>query len=167
MFSFVPRCQGLRGSAKYTARPVAAVTSLWPASSIPRSQVSVRRTSTGSWATIAVPLMMAVTVPPCRWSGSGIRAMISSPTMIGAGRPGRCPVGWGGGVRFGLAHGMAPLVVLQPGGGRWLVVLEREGGDGAQPVNGWAREQGDRPAEPLGQAEQQPQGLLPQPDPRA
>ena len=68
---------------------------------------------------------------------------------------------------FGLAHGMAPLVVLQPGGGRWLVVLERKGGDGAQPVNGWAREQGDRPAEPLGQAEQQPQGLLPQPDPHA
>ena len=40
VFSFVPRCQGLRGSQKYTWVSVARVKVLWSASSMPRSQVN-------------------------------------------------------------------------------------------------------------------------------
>lgn len=42
-FSFVLHCHGLRGPAKWTAMPVAAVRSLYAAGSVPRSQVSVLR----------------------------------------------------------------------------------------------------------------------------
>ena len=46
VFSFVPRCQGLRGSAKQTGMPLSIVKAACADSSLPRSQVSERR----SWA---------------------------------------------------------------------------------------------------------------------
>ena len=48
VFSFVPRCHGLYGSQKYTLIPVAAVSSAWRASSLPRSQVTDLRRCSGS-----------------------------------------------------------------------------------------------------------------------
>lgn len=42
VFSFEPRCQGERGSQKYTSMSVAIASRWWSASSMPRSQVSHR-----------------------------------------------------------------------------------------------------------------------------
>jgi hypothetical protein len=55
--------------AKWTRRPVAAVTSLWPASSIPRSQVSVARSCAGSWAICTDSRRATVTkLRPSSWT---------------------------------------------------------------------------------------------------
>src|SRR5215813_9707562 len=51
VFSLLPRCQGLRGSQKYTCTLVATVKFLWSAISLPRSQVKERRSSCGSLRT--------------------------------------------------------------------------------------------------------------------
>src|SRR6266404_3050359 len=51
VFSFVPRCQGLCGSQKYTCTSVATVKSLCFAISSPRSQVNERRKVAGSLRT--------------------------------------------------------------------------------------------------------------------
>ena len=47
MFSLVPRCQGLFGSAKNTGMLVSMVNSAWAESSLPRSQVNDRRSWSG------------------------------------------------------------------------------------------------------------------------
>ena len=51
MFSFMPRCQGLCGSQKYTFTFVATVKLLCLAISNPRSQVNERRKDAGSFRT--------------------------------------------------------------------------------------------------------------------
>src|ERR1022692_1832324 len=51
VFSFVPRCQGLCGSQKYTFTSVATVNALCLAISKPRSHVSERRNVAGSLRT--------------------------------------------------------------------------------------------------------------------
>src|SRR5690625_1851584 len=48
LFSFVGRCQGECGSAKYTFVPVSRVNSAWFESSLPRSQVRVWRNCSGN-----------------------------------------------------------------------------------------------------------------------
>ena len=54
VFSFMPRCQGLWGSAKNTSRPVSIFSWACWASSLPRSQVSDRRSWSGSSANPSV-----------------------------------------------------------------------------------------------------------------
>src|ERR671911_3113940 len=46
----------------------------------------------------------------------------------------------------------------------WTRLLNRKRGDGTHPLNGFAREWGDRPLEPLWQPGQQPRHLHSQPD---
>jgi hypothetical protein len=48
VFSFVPRCQGLFGSAKYTLTPEAIENWARADNFLPRSQVNDRRNSVGS-----------------------------------------------------------------------------------------------------------------------
>ena len=48
MFSLDPRCHGLRGSQKYTSTPVSTLNRRCSAISFPWSQVSERRSWTGS-----------------------------------------------------------------------------------------------------------------------
>lgn len=47
VFSLEPRCQGLRGSAKNTGRPVSTVNWACADSSLPRSHVNERRRCSG------------------------------------------------------------------------------------------------------------------------
>ena len=52
MFSFVPRCHGLRGSAKKTLTPYSMVNRAWSDSSLPRSHVNDCQSSAGSVVTV-------------------------------------------------------------------------------------------------------------------
>src|SRR4029077_14554663 len=61
VFSFEPRCQGLCGSQKETCIADAILKGLCWAISSPRSQVSERRNSAGSWTTCWI--RAATTVP--------------------------------------------------------------------------------------------------------
>jgi hypothetical protein len=49
VFSFVPRCQGLCGSAKNTGSPVSTLNCACADISLPRSQVSDRGALVGAW----------------------------------------------------------------------------------------------------------------------
>jgi hypothetical protein len=53
VFSLLPRCQGLRGSQKYTWTPVSTVNLVCSAISLPWSQVSDRRSCSGNRVTAA------------------------------------------------------------------------------------------------------------------
>src|SRR3954454_12351302 len=63
VFSFVPRCQGLLGSQKYTSRSALSLRSAWRASSLPRSQVSERRSSAGSVVMVAAIASRTASAP--------------------------------------------------------------------------------------------------------
>ena len=54
MFSLDPRCQGLRGSQKYTSTPVSTLKRRCSAISFPWSQVSERRSWTGNVVMLAL-----------------------------------------------------------------------------------------------------------------
>ena len=62
VFSLVPRCHGLSGSARYTLTPEAIENWACAESSLPRSQVNDRRNSEGSVVIVcskAVAIVMA------------------------------------------------------------------------------------------------------------
>ena len=63
VFSLVPRCHGLRGSAKNTGMPVSTVNVAWAESSFPRSQVRDRPSWSGSDAIEAESAFFIVTAP--------------------------------------------------------------------------------------------------------
>jgi hypothetical protein len=60
VFSFVPRCQGLLGSAKYTLTPEAIENWACADSSLPRSQVGDRRSCWGSVVIVCAGALLAV-----------------------------------------------------------------------------------------------------------
>jgi hypothetical protein len=63
VFSFVPRCQGLCGSAKKTGMPVSTVNAACAESSLPRSQVNERRSCSGSVLIVVVSAFFMVIAP--------------------------------------------------------------------------------------------------------
>src|ERR1022692_5068733 len=79
-----PRCQGARGSAKYTWMPVAAVTCLCRASSVPRSQVRVRADHGGSAVICSMMAAAAVAAACPACSGSSVRYPVVRSAMVPA-----------------------------------------------------------------------------------
>ena len=63
MFSFVPRCQGLLGSAKKTGMPVSTLNCAWADISLPRSQVSERASCVGRVDIVLVSAFFIVIAP--------------------------------------------------------------------------------------------------------
>ena len=63
MFSFVPRCQGLAGSAKKTGMPVATLNCAWADISFPRSQVNDRASWVGRVDIVLVSAFFIVMAP--------------------------------------------------------------------------------------------------------
>src|SRR4029450_5107666 len=63
VFSFVPRCQGLCGSAKKTGMPVSTLNAVCADSSLPRSHVNDRRSCLGSVPIVAASAFFMVTAP--------------------------------------------------------------------------------------------------------
>lgn len=63
VFSFVGRCHGEWGSAKNTLVPVSSVNWVCPESSLPRSQLSVLRSCSGSFVIVAVSAAFIATAP--------------------------------------------------------------------------------------------------------
>lgn len=61
--SFVPRCQGLCGSAKNTGRPVSILNWACADISLPRSQVSDRRSYSGSAVIVGARALFIVIAP--------------------------------------------------------------------------------------------------------
>src|SRR5215471_16913996 len=63
VFSFVPRCQGLCGSAKETGSPVSTRNLAWALISFPRSQVKDRRSCSGSVVIVAASAFFIAIAP--------------------------------------------------------------------------------------------------------
>jgi hypothetical protein len=63
VFSLVPRCHGLCGSAKNTFTPDSIVKRAWSDSSLPRSQVNDRHNSAGMSVTVLLSALAIVTAP--------------------------------------------------------------------------------------------------------
>ena len=63
VFSFVPRCHGLRGSAKKTFTPDSIVNRAWSDSSLPRSQVNDCFRWAGRVVTVFLSALAMVTAP--------------------------------------------------------------------------------------------------------
>src|SRR3954462_14998444 len=63
VFSLVPRCQGLLGSAKYTFTPDATENWECAESSLPRSQVNDRRNSAGNVVIVCSKALAIVMAP--------------------------------------------------------------------------------------------------------
>lgn len=63
MFSFVPRCHGLRGSAKKTLTPDSMVYRAWSDSSLPRFHVNDCQSSAGSVVTVLLSALAMVMAP--------------------------------------------------------------------------------------------------------
>jgi len=63
VFSFIGRCHGLCASAKYTLMPVACVNAACSASSLPRSQQSVRIAFAGSVDVLATSASFKFSAP--------------------------------------------------------------------------------------------------------
>lgn len=63
VFSFVPRCQGLRGSAKNTGIPVSILNTACADNSLPRSHVKDRRSCAGNVLIVDASAFFIVTAP--------------------------------------------------------------------------------------------------------